>query len=125
MIKNILVINPNQKLCNFSDLWSPKIIAELNDSYVKVAKVKGEYVWHKHDNEDELFFIISGVLKIELRDKILELKPGELVVIPKGIEHRPVADSEVSIMLIEPKSTLSTGDAKNLNNKKSTHGEWI
>jgi len=125
MAKDILVINPHQKLCTFSDLWSPKIIAELNDSYVKLAKVHGEYVWHKHDHEDELFFVISGELKIELRDKVLELHPGELVVIPKGVEHRPVAAGEVSIMLIEPKSTVSTGDAQNTADKKSTQGEWI
>jgi len=124
-MKNIVVINLTEKLYKFSDLWSPKIIAELNDAYVKLAKLNGEYIWHKHDHEDEMFFVISGTLKIELRDKVLELQPGELVVIPKGIEHRPVADSEVHVMLIEPKSTLSTGDAEITNDKKSTHGEWI
>jgi len=124
-MKNIVVINPTDKLRKFSDLWSPKIIAEINDAYVKLAKLKGEYVWHKHDNEDEMFLIIRGVLKIELRDKVLELQPGELVVIPKGVEHRPVADAEVCVILIEPKSTLSTGDAEDTGDKKSTHGEWI
>ncbi|MBI2774999.1 cupin domain-containing protein [Candidatus Dependentiae bacterium] len=119
------VINISKKLSAFSDLWSPKIITELNDSYVKLAKLKGEYVWHKHDNEDEMFLIIDGQLSIELRDQILNLKAGELVVIPKGVEHRPVAHAEVSVILIEPKTTLSTGDAKNTEQKKSTHGEWI
>lgn len=119
------IINLQQKLSLFSDQWSPKIIAELNDSHVKLAKVEGKFVWHKHDNEDELFLVISGDLKIELRDKTLEIKPGELVVIPKGVEHRPVAKSEVSIILIEPKGTLNTGDASDTGDKKATKGEWI
>lgn len=124
-MNDILVINPTQKLSLFSDTWSPKIVAELNDSHVKLAKVEGEYVWHKHDHEDELFFVITGELKIELRDKTLDIRPGELVVIPRGIEHRPVAEKEVAIMLIEPKGTVSTGDAADTGDKKSTSGEWI
>jgi mannose-6-phosphate isomerase-like protein (cupin superfamily) len=124
-MSNIKVINLKQKLSLFSDQWSPKIIAELNDSHVKLAKVEGEFVWHKHDNEDELFFVISGDLKIELRDKTLEVKPGELVVIPKGVEHKPVAEKEVSIILIEPKGTVNTGDASDTGDKKSTKGDWI
>ncbi|HEV2601467.1 MAG TPA: cupin domain-containing protein [Candidatus Babeliales bacterium] len=124
-MKNITVTDPNQKLSTFSDLWSPKIIAELNESYIKLAKLKGEYVWHKHDNEDEMFLIIKGNLTIELRDKTLSLNPGQMVVIPKGVEHRPVASDEVHVMLIEPKTTLSTGDSKNTEDKKATHGEWI
>jgi mannose-6-phosphate isomerase-like protein (cupin superfamily) len=125
MKKSIEKVNLEEKLKLFSDLWSPKIIAELNDSFVKIAKVKGEYVWHKHDHEDEMFFVIHGDLKIELRDKTLHISPGELVVIPKGVEHRPVADTEVSIMLIEPKTTVSTGDATVVEDKKSTRGDWI
>lgn len=124
-MKNIKVINLEQKLSLFSDLWSPKIIAELNDSCVKLAKLKGEYIWHKHDHEDEMFIVISGFLKIELRDQILDLSPGELVVIPKGVEHRPVAEEEVKVIIIEPKTTLSTGDAINVDDKKPTQGEWI
>lgn len=124
-MKNIKVINLEQKLSLFSDLWSPKIIAELNDSCVKLAKLKGEYIWHKHDHEDEMFIVISGFLKIELRDQILDLSPGELVVIPKGVEHRPVAAEEVKVIIIEPKTTLSTGDAINVDDKKPTQGEWI
>ena len=123
-MSNISKLNLKQKLSLFSEHWSPKIIAELNDSQVKLAKVKGEFVWHKHDNEDELFFVIEGKLKIELRDKVLELEPGELVVIPKGVEHRPVAKKEVAIMLIEPKGTVNTGNIKDAV-KKSTEGEWI
>lgn len=125
MKKDICVINSQQKLNSFFDLWSPKIIAELNDSYVKLAKMKGEYVWHQHDHEDEMFIVISGNLKIELEDKVLHLAPGELVVIPKGVQHRPVADADVAVMLIELKSTVSTGDATDTQNKKATQGEWI
>lgn len=125
MDKGLLVINTREKLNHFSDLWSPKIVAALNDSYVKLAKLHGEYVWHKHDNEDEMFLVISGNLTIELRDSILYLAPGELVVIPRGVEHRPVAPSEVAVMLIEPKGTVSTGDAEHTGDKKATQGEWI
>lgn len=124
-MKNVSVITLQDKLALFTELWSPKIIADLNDSYVKVAKLQGEYVWHKHDNEDELFIIISGNLTIELRDKVLNLQPGELVVIPKGVEHRPVAREEVAVILIEPKTTISTGDVQDTKDKKSTSGEWI
>ncbi|HJZ24020.1 MAG TPA: cupin domain-containing protein [Candidatus Babeliales bacterium] len=85
----------------------------------------GEYIWHKHDNEDEMFLVIKGNLKIELRDKVLMLKTGEMVVIPKGVEHRPVAEFEAHVMLIESKNTISTGDAENTADKKSTQGKWI
>ena len=125
MQKQINVMCPIEKLTLFTDLWSPKIIAEVNDSYVKLAKFKGEYIWHTHEHEDEMFIVISGTLKIALRDKVLELQPGELVVIPKGIEHKPIAEQEVHVMLIESKTTLSTGDAQNTEDKKPTHGEWI
>jgi mannose-6-phosphate isomerase-like protein (cupin superfamily) len=125
MNKNIKTINIAQKLMQFSDVWSPKIISELNDSYIKVAKFHGEYVWHKHNDEDELFIVITGTLKIQLRDSVIHLNQGELVVIPKGIEHRPVADSEVNVLLIELKSTISTGDTRDTESKKATHGEWI
>tara|TARA_B110000037_G_C16846617_1_gene394064 strand:+ start:109 stop:474 length:366 start_codon:yes stop_codon:yes gene_type:complete len=108
-------INLDQKLGLFSDHWSPKIIAELNDQHVKLAKLKGELVWHSHANEDEMFLVISGCLKIEFRDRVETLNPGELIVIPKGVEHRPVAQEEVSVMLFEPKTTLNTGDAQTSN----------
>jgi mannose-6-phosphate isomerase-like protein (cupin superfamily) len=103
------VINLGEKLGRFHDLWSPKVIADLNDSHVKLAKVKGEFVWHRHENEDELFLILGGRLVIEFRDGPIELGPGEMVVIPRGVEHRPVAVDEVQIMLIEPKAILHTG----------------
>jgi mannose-6-phosphate isomerase-like protein (cupin superfamily) len=119
------VINIQDKLSLFSEHWAPKIIAELNDSHVKLAKIQGEFVWHTHENEDEMFIVISGDLKVELRDKTYTVKSGELIVIPKGVEHRTVAENEVALMLIEPKGTVNTGDAEETGDKKPTEGEWI
>ncbi len=104
-------INLAEKFGLFTEHWVPKVVADLGDSYVKLAKIKGEFVWHAHEHEDELFFVVKGELIIKLRDGELRLGPGELAVIPKGVEHLPVADEEVHIMLIEPKSTVNTGDA--------------
>ncbi len=104
-------INIAEKLALFSDYWNPRVVAELNGQHVKLAKLKGDFVWHKHDHEDELFYVISGELKIEFRDKAVCLKPGEMLAIPKGVEHRPVAEEEVCVMLFEPVSTINTGDA--------------
>jgi mannose-6-phosphate isomerase-like protein (cupin superfamily) len=106
----ITKITLNEKLGRFDDLWSPKIVADLNDSHVKLAKVKGEFVWHQHAEEDELFIVLQGELTIELRDGSVTLGPGEMVVVPKGVEHRPVAREEVHLMLIEPKDIRHTGD---------------
>jgi mannose-6-phosphate isomerase-like protein (cupin superfamily) len=103
-------INLADKFTRFTDQWSPKIVADLNDSHVKLAKVQGEFVWHSHLEEDELFLVIQGELTIELRDGRVTLGPGELVVIPKGVEHRPVARQEVQLLLIEPKGIRHTGD---------------
>jgi mannose-6-phosphate isomerase-like protein (cupin superfamily) len=103
------VVSLARKLAQFDDQWSPKIIAEMNGSQVKVAKVQGEFVWHSHADEDELFLIVRGRLRIELRDGAVTLGPGELVVIPKGVEHRPVAEEEVHVVLIEPAGILHTG----------------
>lgn len=102
-------INIDQKFTLFNDYWNPRIAADLNDSYIKFVKFKGEFVWHDHENEDEFFLIIKGNLLIKLRDKDIHLKEGEFVVIPKGIEHKPVANEEVHVMLIEPKETRNTG----------------
>jgi mannose-6-phosphate isomerase-like protein (cupin superfamily) len=99
-----------EKFSSFTEQWSPKIVADLNDSHVKLAKVQGEFVWHQHADEDELFMVISGELTIELRDGQVVLGPGELIVIPKGVEHRPVARDEVHLMLIEPRGIRHTGD---------------
>jgi len=103
-------VNINEKLSLFSDYWNPRIVGELNGQQVKLAKIKGEFVWHKHDNEDELFYVIKGILKIELRDKTVLLKENEFFIVSKGVEHRPVADEEVSILLFEPNTTLNTGN---------------
>lgn len=102
-----------EKFNLFTEHWSPKIVAELNDSYIKLAKLKGEFVWHHHDEEEELFFVVKGTLLIKFRDKEVLLNEGECIVIPKGIEHLPVADEEVHVMLIEPKTTLNTGNVVN------------
>ncbi|MEI7628643.1 MAG: cupin domain-containing protein [Bacteroidota bacterium] len=102
-----------EKLKLFSEYWSPKIVGELNGQQVKLVKFQGEFVWHKHDNEDEMFLVIEGVLKMELRDKTIEIHKNEFLIVPKGTEHRPVADKEVSVMLFEPASTLNTGNTEN------------
>lgn len=106
-------VNLNSKLKTFSEYWTPKIVGELNNQFVKIAKFKGEFVMHKHELEDELFYVLDGKLFIELADKTLELDKGEFVIIPKGIEHKPFAPEEVSVLLFEPASTLNTGNTKN------------
>ena len=106
-------VNLQSKLNTFNEYWTPKIVGELNNQFVKIAKFKGEFVMHQHEQEDELFFVIDGKLFIELTDKTLELNSGEFVVIPKGIEHKPYAPDEVSVMLFEPASTLNTGNTEN------------
>ncbi|MCC9710177.1 cupin domain-containing protein [Streptomyces sp. MNU76] len=104
-------VNLADKLSQFSELWSQKKVAVLNDYEVKLAKLKGEFVWHTHDDTDELFLVISGRLTIRLRDADVVLDPGELFVVPRGVEHCPVADEETAILLFEPAGTLNTGDA--------------
>jgi mannose-6-phosphate isomerase-like protein (cupin superfamily) len=106
-------VNLRQKFSLLDEYWSPRIAGELNDSYVKLAKLKGEFVWHHHDQEDELFLVVTGHLTIKLRDGDIELDEGEFVVIPKGVEHLPVAHEEVHVLLLEPKSTLNTGNVQN------------
>jgi mannose-6-phosphate isomerase-like protein (cupin superfamily) len=106
-------VNVAEKFDQFNDYWSPKIAEELNDSYIKLAKFKGEFVWHHHEREDELFFVTKGRLLIRLRDREIAVGPGEFVVVPRGVEHLPVADDEVHVILIEPKTTLNTGNITN------------
>lgn len=106
-------VNIAEKLSLFSEYWSPKIVGELNGQHVKLAKLKGEFVWHKHDNEDEMFLVIEGVLKIEFRDKTIVINKNEFLIVPKGTEHKPIAENEVSVMLFEPASTLNTGNTEN------------
>ncbi|MCB0662309.1 MAG: cupin domain-containing protein, partial [Saprospiraceae bacterium] len=103
-------INLKEKLSLFSDSWNPRIIAGLNGQLVKLAKLEGEFVWHHHAMEDELFLVISGVLEMHFRDKIEIIRPGECIVVPKGIEHKPVAKEPVEILLFEPESTVNTGN---------------
>ena len=104
--------NIHQKLSTFSDHWNPRIIAELNGQKVMAAKLKGAFVWHSHEHEDEMFLVVKGDLKIEFRDRIESLSEGDYIVIPRGVEHRPVADEEVEILLFEPVETLNTGNAE-------------
>jgi mannose-6-phosphate isomerase-like protein (cupin superfamily) len=105
-------INLAQKLATFSDHWSPRTVAQFNACDVMVVKVQGEFVWHKHDETDDFFLVLQGKLNIELRDRTITLGPGELYVVPKGVEHRPVAREEVHLLLIEPTGTPNTGDAR-------------
>ncbi len=117
------VINLNNKFSQFNEHWTPKIIGALNGQHVKIAKVKGEFIWHDHANEDELFLIIKGTLKIEFRDRTLTLQEGELCVIPKGVEHKPIAEEEVWLLLMEPASTKHTGDVEHELTQKEL--EWL
>lgn len=105
-------VNLNEKLKLFADQWSPKIVGDLNESYIKLVKLKGEFVWHHHENEDEMFLVIKGRLLIKLRDRDINLEEGEFVIIPKGVEHLPVADEEAHVLLLEPKTTLNTGNVR-------------
>ena len=102
--------SPKEIAASLTELWSPRVVAEVDDSYVKVAKVQGSLAWHSHDNEDELFLVLKGHLRIEMEDKMVELDEGEMFVVPKGVRHNPVAEQECHIMLIERKSTLHTGN---------------
>jgi mannose-6-phosphate isomerase-like protein (cupin superfamily) len=104
------VININQKLSKFSEYWSPKIVGEMNGQKVQVVKLKGEFIWHSHKIEDEMFLVIKGALRINFRDKVEIINVGEFIIIPHGIEHKPEAVEEVHILLIEPKGTVNTGD---------------
>ena len=106
-------VNVAEKFSLFSEHWSPKIIAEVQGMDVKIAKIKGEFVWHKHDNEDELFFIIKGRLLLKFRDRDVWLNEGEMLVVPRGVEHLPIAEEEVYLMMVEPQGTLNTGDVQN------------
>lgn len=105
-------VNLLEKLSLIHDHWNPRIAGELNGQHVKLVKFKGEFVWHKHDHEDEMFFVVKGEFNMELRDRTIVLKENEFLIIPRGVEHRPVAEHEVSVMLFEPASTLNTGDTR-------------
>ena len=106
-------VDLKQKLSLFSDHWSPKIAGELNGQYVKLVKFKGEFVWHHHDNEDEMFLVVKGRFQMQLRGKDIWIEEGEFLIVPRGVEHRPVAPDEVQVLLFEPKTTLNTGNVLN------------
>jgi len=106
-------VNLKQKFSMFTDYWSPKIVGELNDSHVKLVKLHGEFVWHHHETEDELFLVVKGSMQIKLRDQDIFLEEGEFVIIPRGVEHLPIAKDEVHVLLLEPKTTLNTGNVGN------------
>jgi mannose-6-phosphate isomerase-like protein (cupin superfamily) len=106
-------VNLAEKFRRFSDHWSPKIVGELNDSYVKLVKLKGEFVWHHHDVEDELFLVVKGRLLLRFRDRDVWVNEGEFAIVPRGVDHLPIAPEEVHVVLIEPRSTLNTGNVRN------------
>ena len=112
-------INISQKLAQFNDHWNPRIIGELNQQHVKIAKLKGEFIWHKHDEEDEMFLVLEGTLKIVFRDRTETIQENEIIIVPKGVEHKPIADEEVSIMLFEPATTINTGALENERTRKN------
>lgn len=106
-------VNLSDKFRLFEEHWSPKIAGEVNDSYVKLVKIQGDFVWHKHEDEDEMFLVVKGSIVIKLRDGDVHLGSGEFVVIPRGVEHMPVAEEEAHVLLFEPKTVLNTGDVRN------------
>ncbi len=119
---SVQVVDLAQKFNLIREYWHPRIAGELNDSSVKLAKLKGEFVWHLHEQEDELFLVVKGTLVIRLRDQDLTVRPGQFVIIPKGVEHLPVADEEVQVLLLEPKTTRNTG---NVQSERTVEAEWI
>ena len=104
-------INISEKLLQFNDHWNPRIAAELNGQHVKLVKFRGEFVWHSHENEDELFYVLKGEFNMEFRDRTILLKENEFLIVPRGTEHRPVAENEVAVLLFEPAGTVNTGNA--------------
>jgi mannose-6-phosphate isomerase-like protein (cupin superfamily) len=115
-------VNLADKLALFSELWSPKAIGQVNDFHVKLVKLKGEFVWHRHEAEDELFLVLHGRLRMQFRDREVVVEPGELIVVPHGTEHRPVADEEAHVLLLEPSSTVNTGTA---GGERTREVEWL
>ena len=120
---NIQPINLHEKLTKFSEHWSPKIVAQMNDYHFKVVKVQGEFVWHDHPETDEVFLVLKGKLDIHFREGVLTLGEGEMYVVPKGVEHKPVAGEECHLLLVEPVGTVNTGDT--VSEKTAPNGVWI
>jgi mannose-6-phosphate isomerase-like protein (cupin superfamily) len=104
------VVNLAEKFRQIDEFWKPRIAGEVNDTCIKLVRLHGEFVWHHHEAEDELFLVVAGKLRIDFRDRTLELHPGEFIIVPRGVEHRPVADEPVDVLLVEPKTTLNTGN---------------
>jgi len=115
-------VSLSEKLARFPDLWSPKVVGAVNDFHVKLVKLKGSFVWHSHEAEDELFLVLQGRLRMQFRDHEVSVEPGELIIVPHQVEHRPVADAEVHVLLLEPKSTVNTGTA---GGERTRPVEWI
>jgi mannose-6-phosphate isomerase-like protein (cupin superfamily) len=115
-------INLSEKLSRFNDRWKPRIVAELNENHVKVVKIQGDFLWHRHEEEDEMFLVLSGTLKIKFRDGEATLAKGEMIVVPKGVEHCPEAAEEAHVLLVEPKTTVNTGE---LRNDRTAPEQWI
>ena len=116
-------INLKEKLSKFSDHWSPKVIAEMNDYQFKLVKIQGEFVWHNHEDTDETFIVIEGEMKIEFENETLELNEGDMFVVPKGIEHKPWAENECKVMIIEPRGVLNTGNSE--SDLTASNDVWI
>lgn len=121
--KTMQKMNLAEKLALFNDHWNPRIVGELNGQHVKLAKLCGAFVWHRHEGEDEMFLVLKGVLRMELRDETIDIHAGEFLIVPHGVEHRPVADEEVHVLLFEPASTLNTGNVQSDFTKE--HLEYI
>jgi mannose-6-phosphate isomerase-like protein (cupin superfamily) len=115
-------VNISEKLSLFDEHWSPRIVGELNESYVKLAKISGEFVWHQHDDEDEMFLVIKGRLLMKFRERDVWIDEGEFIIVPRGVEHLPVAEDEVHIMLFEPKTTVNTG---NVESERTVADQWV
>jgi len=118
----VLKVNLSDKLGQFQEFWSPKAVGAVNDFHVKLVKLKGEFVWHSHEAEDELFLVLRGTLRMQFRDGEILVDPGEFIIVPHQTEHRPVAEEEVHVLLLEPKSTVNTGTA---GGERTRHVEWI
>ncbi|ASF38512.1 cupin [Halobacillus halophilus] len=118
-----LPINLNEKLTKFNDQWSPKVIGEMNDYQFKLVKVQGDFVWHSHEDTDEVFFVVNGHMVIEFRDGEVELSEGEMYIVPKGVEHKPYAEEECQIMLVEPKGVRNTGEVE--SELTAENDSWI
>lgn len=115
-------VNLEDKFASIDKFWNPYIAGEMDNCYIKLAKLKGEFIWHHHESEDEMFLVIKGVLNIKLRDADIVLKEGEFLIIPRGVEHLPIADREVHVLLLEPKTTINTGEAQS---DRTVSNQWI